>query len=184
MPKTELRDGTWTEDARLDLVSEPDVRNDEYGVLGVLTEEQLARPRSFTWRVTKVLDQGSQGACVGFAWAHELLARPAPVTRMDVDARFAKEHIYWAAQRRDRYPGGAYPGAKPLMAGTSTLAGAKVVKDMGYMKEYRWARTLEETIAALAFKGPVLLGGTWFSGLHNPDSEGFVTPTGSWRGGH
>lgn len=179
-----LRDGSTTTDRRLDLVREPDARNASYRVADVLTERQLQRPRSYTWRVERVLDQKSQGACVGFAWAHELLARPAVIHDPIIDHRFAVENIYWAAQRHDRYPGGAYPDAMPIMAGTSVLAAAKVIHAFGYMREYRWAYTLEEVVAAIAFKGPVVLGGGWFEGMQRPDENAFVAPTGSWRGGH
>jgi hypothetical protein len=37
--------------------------------------------RSYTWACDPVLDQGREGACVGFAWAHELSARPKVIER-------------------------------------------------------------------------------------------------------
>jgi hypothetical protein len=63
------------------------------------------------------LDQGKEGACVGFAWSHELAAYPV---RVEVDDEFARSKIYAEAQKIDEWPGEAYHG-------TSVLAGAKVV---------------------------------------------------------
>ncbi|MDD5706625.1 MAG: hypothetical protein PHR35_11940 [Kiritimatiellae bacterium] len=77
-------------------------------------------PRTMQWACNAWLDQGSEGACVGFGLAHELAAEPAVCK---VSARFARERIYWEAQRRDGFAGGDYPGAKPKVPGTSVLAG-------------------------------------------------------------
>ncbi len=177
-----LKNNSFTEDPRIDRVEEFDDRSLGFRVRERLTPSQIGRPRSYTWRVRTVLDQAMQGACVGFAWAHDLVARPAEVS--GISARFARETIYWRAQQRDRYPGGSYPGASPIMGGTSVLAAAKVVRDLGYIREYRWATRLEELLAVLGYHGPVVLGCRWPRGMHAPDSRSFVAPTGSQMGSH
>ena len=182
MPNPTLKNGQTTDDPRADRILEFDPRSLDYRVRELLAPERLENPRSYTWRVTKTLDQGGAGACVGFAWAHDLIARPIEID--DIDDRFAFESIYLAAQQRDRYPGGEYPRAEPIMGGTSVLAGAKVLADLGYVKEYRWATTLTELLAAVSFLGPVVFGCTWYQDMRQPDTDAFITPTGSRLGGH
>lgn len=127
------------------------------------------------------LDQGREGACVGFATAHELLAKPAPVR--GVDKAYARR-IYLSAQRIDPWPGGAYLGAVPFMEGTSILSAAKVCKTLGFYQSYRWGLSLEETARGLAYSGPAVLGTSWYEGMDQPDARGFLRPVGSIRGGH
>lgn len=182
MPTFPLKNGESTEDPRSDRVEEFDARSLDYRVRELLRPSQLEHPRSYTWRVTQSLDQGGAGACVGFAWAHELVARPAEMKGVSAD--FAHDVLYWSAQKRDRYPGGSYPGASPIASGTSVLAGAKVAKSLGFIREYRWCTQFEELVAVLGYKGPVVLGCPWFQGMRTPDPDGFVAPTGRRIGGH
>lgn len=139
------------------------------------------KPRSAVWPLTYWLDQGTEGACVGFATAHELLARPSPVR--GVDKAYARR-IYLSAQRIDQWPGGAYPGAVPFMEGTSILSAAKVCKTLGFYRSYQWGLSLEETARGLAYSGPAVLGISWYEGMDRPDARGFLRPVGSIRGGH
>ena len=37
---------------------------------------------------------------------------------------------------------------------------------------------------ALAYKGPVVLGINWYSGMSSPDSRGYIDVTGTLLGGH
>lgn len=142
------------------------------------------RKRSYTWAMPGdvVLDQGPEGSCVGHAWAHELLARPSPAT--GVDHRYAREHIYWEAQKIDPWPGGAYPGASPTYEGTAVLAGAHILKGLGAMAEYRWAFSLDEVISGVGYSGPAVLGLDWHEGMMDVDSSGFIHPSGGALGGH
>lgn len=176
-----LKNGQFTNDPRLDRVRHVDIRSLNYSVRKVLPREAYRKPRSYTWKVEPRLDQGSEGACVGFGFAHELAARPAVVA---VDAKFAREEIYWEAQKIDEWPGGSYPGAKPVSEGSSVLAGAKVLKKDGYYDEYRWALKFDDLIAAVGYKGPVVIGVDWYTGMFEPDGAGFIHPTGKIEGGH
>lgn len=132
------------------------------------------KPRSYTWAVGKWLDQGSEGACVGFAWAHELAAKPKPVPR--VDDAYARS-IYNEARTVDAWPGEAYEG-------TSVIAGAKVAKRYGYYAEYRWCFSAYEIGLAVGHEGPVVLGVDWFEGMFEPNARGFIEPSGLLAGGH
>lgn len=166
-----LRGGYKTDDPRLDRLPQFDKRSRNYPIRTLVPK----KPRGYTWSVNAWLDQGREGACVGFAWAHELVARPAIVP--NVTELFARNAIYKEAQKIDEWAGEDYEG-------TSVLAGVKVIQRYGFIKEYRWAFGLEDLILALGYAGPAVLGVNWYAGMGQADSDGFISPTGSLRGGH
>jgi len=130
--------------------------------------------RSYTWSCKIFLDQGREGACVGFAWAHDAAARPKVVPLVDdLDAL----DLYNRARQLDAWPGEAYDG-------TSVIAGAKAMQERGWLKEYRWAFSEQDLALAVGYKGPAVLGVNWYSGMWEPDGEGFLHPTGTIVGGH
>jgi hypothetical protein len=178
-----LKTGEELLDSRVDRIEEFDARSDDFPVAPMLKPVHLAQPRSFTWSLHHTLTQDKgDGGCVGFAWTHELIARPREVPGLD--ATFAREQVYWQAQRIDQWPGGDYPEADPLMAGTSVLAGAKVLHALGYFDEYRWAQSVLEMVAVLGYLGPCVFGTRWYEGMHTPDQDHFMHPTGRRRNGH
>lgn len=177
-----LKDGlTTTTDKRLDRVYQRDLRSLEYGAAELVREAPIYRPRSYTWSVDEWLDQGADGACVGFAFAHDLVARPVNV--LGITNNYAKE-LYFEFQRNDYWAGGAYPGASPFYEGTSVLAGAKVLKSMGYLDGYYWGLTTIECAMTLAYWGPFIAGVNWHSYMFDPDPDGFLRPLGYIAGGH
>lgn len=158
-------------DRRLDRRIQFDERSREYPIRELIQE--AAKPRSYTWRVGVWLDQGREGACVGFAWAHELAARPSVRVVHSSTALV----IYREAQKVDEWPGESY-------SGTSVLAGAKVVAAQGLIPEYRWAFGLEDLILAVGYKGPAVIGVNWYEGMFAPDAKGFLHVEGRKMGGH
>lgn len=98
-----LKDGSTTEDHRLDRLIEFDEKSREYPVHRLLSASQLQKPRTYTWGIDITLDQGREGACTGFATSHELAARPYQVR--GVSNEFALQ-VYFQAQRIDPWPGG------------------------------------------------------------------------------
>lgn len=165
-------------DPRLDRKVFYDERSKQYPIRTVVA---ALKPRSYTWSLKTRLDQGQQGACVGFSWSHELAARPVVVPNITNDT--AKQ-LYYSAQQLDSDPGGEYPGATPHYEGTEVIAGAKAVQALGKMTEYRWAFNLNDVILAVGTQGPGILGTDWFDDMFNPDSKGFIKPTGALAGGH
>jgi len=114
--------------------------------------------------------------------AHELLARPSVVEGLD--AQFAREKVYWEAQKIDPWGGGSYPGASPVYEGTSVLAGMKILQKLGYIDEYRWAFGLEDLIMAVGYKGPAVIGMPWYEGMFSPMPCGHIHVFGQPMGGH
>lgn len=130
-------------------------------------------PRSYTWSCPANLDQGPDGACVGFAWAHEAAAKPQPI---GVNYATALA-LYRAAQKVDEWPGEAY-------SGTSVLAGAKTAQTYGWLVEYRWAFNLHDALTAVSRHGPAVLGINWRTSMFHPDARGMVKADGQVVGGH
>lgn len=181
MAAIKLRDGSTTADRRLDRIPQFDERSRNFAIAEVVPSDI----RGKTWgQPGPRLDQGHEGACVGFGVTHELLAWPAPVSPTTATAKFAREAIYWEAQRNDPWAGGAYPGASPFSEGTSVLEGVKAAQRLGYYGEYRWAFTVEDIMRAVSHEGPVVVGVDWYEGMDRYNAAGLVHPTGSVRGGH
>lgn len=185
MPQYTLKDGTSTTDRRLDRIPAFDRRSMDYRIMDGLADSQKQSLTPKLWDVpagTPVLDQGEEGACVGFGTTNELLWNPVPVPSLD--GTFAREKIYWVAQEDDPWPGGAYPGAKPQYEGTAVLYGVKAAADLGYYTEYRWGKTETEMALGVSHLGPAIIGINWYNNMFTPDAKGLVHPTGGVAGGH
>lgn len=146
-----------------------DPRSLNYPIRGAVTTNPVNR----TWRVPAPLDQGAEGACVGFGWTHELMTTPVVVPGLTNEYAAG---VYHDARRLDEWPGEDYDG-------TSVLAGAKVLAARGYLKEYRWAKGIADVELALGTTGPVVLGINWYSGMDTV-RDGVVSVSGHIRGGH
>ena len=174
-----LRDGLKVRDGRLARIKLFDKKSRAFPIQAAVSGKE---PRSYLWPCNTWLDQGTEGACVGFSLAHELIAKPAVVK--GIDAKFAREKIYWEAQKIDPWEGGSYPGAKPKYEGTAVLAGVKVLQKLGYIEEYRWAFGLEDLILAVGHCGPAVLGIPWYEGMFDAQSCGQLHIGGEVAGGH
>lgn len=173
----QLKGDQETLDPRLDRVEQFDERSRGYNVAELFgsTEQAL---RSYTWRCEPVLDQGREGACVGFAWSHEMAARPKVVKGID---NTTAQALYKRAQQLDPWPGESY-------SGTSVLAGVKAAQEQGHFSEYRWAFNLHDLALAVGRKGPAVLGIPWFDSMysteHVVDGRHRVVVGGTKVGGH
>lgn len=161
-------------DPRLDRLVEFDERSRDFPVRALLRAPAEAfPPRSYTWRCDVWLDQRSEGACTGFATAHEAAARPVKVPVTEAVAR----EVYRRARQLDQWPGEDY-------SGSSVIAAVKAGQERGWYGEYRWAFGLEDLKLAVGYRGPAILGVNWYSGMFSTDRDGFVHATGSVEGGH
>jgi len=174
-----LRNGSKVKDSRLARIVHFDERSRKFSVRKLLGPKPL---RSYTWSCPRWLDQGQEGACVGFSWAHELVARPVVVP--NITAKFAREQVYWEAQKIDEWAGGSYPGARPVCEGTSVLAGVKVLQKAGYFDAYHWAFSIKELALAIGYCGPAVLGIPWYEGMFDTDEKGVLHIGGQVSGGH
>ena len=158
------------EDRVFDRLPEFDPKSRRFSIEEVL---EVPYARSYTWGCSTNLDQGADGACVGFAWSQEAAAKPVPIGT-DYATAMA---LYHAAQEIDEWPGHDYEG-------TSVLAGAKVAQSYGWNVEYRWAFDTPSRLSGVARKGPAVLGLNWKDGMFYPDANGRILATGQTAGGH
>lgn len=142
-------------------------------------------PRSYTWAVGTVLDQGREGACVGHGWTHEAVARPAvarfprpapDATQPLTPQQFAFALYAWCKDN-DEWAGNNYDG-------TSVAAGAKGMARLGLIPEYRWTRNATDAAVAVSRTGPAVIGVDWMTGFFQPDRDGYLNMTGRVEGGH
>lgn len=164
-------------DPRLDRIPQFDPLS--RGFAAVSTELGSRPFRSYTWSCAVYNDQGREGACVGFAWSHELSARPKVIPK---DESFALT-VYNRAKQIDEWAGEDY-------SGTSVLAGIKATMEIlnsegkAYYGEYRWAFGTEDVLRVLGYKGPVVLGINWYENMYEPDADNFIHASGDIAGGH
>jgi hypothetical protein len=120
------------------------------------------------------LDQGTEGACTGFGMAHVLSSTPRRVHGLTAGIA---QGIYHQARREDEWEGEDYDGS-------SVLAAIKAGKELGWYSEYRWAFGLDDVILAIGYRGPVVLGVNWYTGMMQPDRDWYLRVTGIVEGGH
>lgn len=149
-----------------------DPRNRDYPIRSLIPPG--TRRRSYTWACDTWLDQGKEGACTGFATAHELAARPVAVQGLVYTFAW---NLYKLSQTFDQWPGEGYVG--------SSVEGAMAAgKALGYYGEYRWAFGEDDLALAIGYRGPAVLGINWYEGMLETDSQGWVKPTGKIKGRH
>lgn len=168
-------------DRRLDRVPRFDPESKRYGVMEVAPSRELI---SKVHLIQTCLNQGREGACVGFGITHALLAEPHMGDPLKYTAEFARTRIYYPAQESDPWPGGEYPGADPVYGGTSVLDGLKAAKTAGEILSYRWAFSMDEILVGIGYFGPAIAGVDWYEGMQEPDSDGRIHVTGAKMGGH
>ena len=159
-------------------VSRHDPKSRQYAIRSLLDQKNIEKKLTL-WEEGTVLDQGSEGACVGFAWTADLLAAPAQ-PKQQPEASFGNSlalSFYKDAKKIDEWPGEDYDG-------TSVLAGAKIMQSMGFIGEYRWCFGINDVRDAVISEGPVVIGVPWFDGMYSTKPGGLVKVGGKLVGGH
>jgi len=129
-----------------------------------------------SWRIGQILNQGTSSQCVGYSWSQFLQTQP---WTYEPSPQLAPAEIYRLAQQADEWP-----GQEPDHYGSSVRAGAKILKELGLISSYVWGYSVEDVATFISQNGPVVAGTKWFSGMSNPDQNGFSRPISSYEGGH
>lgn len=169
-----LKDGSIVKDSRLGRIFQADPRNKEYRIRTLLDQAKKLSPRTRYWNTSVRLDQGTEGACTGFAMAHHLAIPPR--RRKEVDNALGTR-IYDLARDNDEWAGSDY-------SGSSVLGAAKAMEILGFLEEYRWAFSLETLILTLSNLGSMVMGTDWLSDMFDTDKDGFIHAGGNIEGGH
>lgn len=125
------------------------------------------------WTARPALDQRDTPQCVGFSAYQWLTAFPVKNT-----PPFSPTELYHMAQQNDEWAGTDYDG--------SSVRGAfKVLKQAGYVSEYRWAPDARAVVDHLLTRGPVVVGTVWTEGMFMPDDHDCIDDVGGEViGGH
>lgn len=157
-----------------------DERSRNYTINGMLGK--APKRVSKVWINGPILDQGQEGACVGFGWTAKTLADPfdadlsALKSGVPSDPTSFAHYVYNEAKKVDDTPGENYEG-------TSVLAGAKTIQSLGIVKSYSWAFSVDEVINGILSTGPVVLGINWYEGMYEAPG-GLLKVKGKLAGGH
>lgn len=159
-------------DPRLGRLPEFDEASRNYQIRPILLAENITKPRSYTWSPGPMLNQGNTGTCVGHAGANDLAARPV---RWPGTSNLAFV-LYELACRRDIWSGN---DNGDVNFGTSVLALMKVLSELGFIPEYRWAgagsgKVLEDVVLTIGYKGPVIAGTDWLNSMFDVGANGHV----------
>jgi hypothetical protein len=127
------------------------------------------------WRVRpEPLNQGREGACVGFACAGLLAATPIQHIVSDASAL----SLYRKAREVDEEEGRHYS------SGATILAGVKACHRLGLYKRYVWNFGIDDTIDWIVRRGPVILGIPWYESMYETDKDGLIEISGELAGYH
>lgn len=154
-----------------DWKSHHDPRSREYDVRTLM---RGMAPAKKLWTPGPLLDQGPDGACVGFGWSGELAASPVRVAGVNNAFAFG---VYNRAKQLDEWVGDDYEG-------TSVIAGAKACQGMGLIGEYRWAFNIDDLRDAVISLGPSVFGILWKDSMFDPRPSGLLDCSGTEVGGH
>lgn len=157
----------------------PDEGDKNYPMLKALQNPSLAkRPVDYKyWWTSSTMNQGNSSMCVAYTWRQWL--NSAPVIDRSGLAGPDVYRIYQRAQQLDDFPGTAYQG-------TTVRAGAKVMEELGFLKEYVWASSAEEIAEFVLTQGTACFGTNWYKSMFTPRADGYVkiSPDSPMNGGH
>jgi hypothetical protein len=158
-----------------------DERDANYPVSSVLLEGTKRKdfPKRAWWADGWWGNQGPYPHCVAYAWQHFLEDGPVIQGGFDRNSKpfYNTTEFYNLCQLNDQWEGENYDG-------TSVRAGAKILKELGVIKAYKWAFTVEEVVSTVKLIGPMVVGTRWYSGMSQPDSKGIMSASGTLQGGH
>lgn len=158
----------------LDWRPKPDLRSLNFLVADLSCYNNGKARTAITRKKRVYLDQGREGACTGFG--EENVRSISPRAGRDISDATARR-VYEEARRQDEWEGEDYEG--------SSVNGAmKAARLFGWVKSWHWCLTTAEVRHALSYHGAVEAGTNWWSGMWDPDEQGYLRVQGTVVGGH
>lgn len=133
------------------------------------------------YKIGDILNQGSEGTCVGHACGAWHNSRPVGF-RSQVDHPYCVDW-YVEATKIDPFP----KNDGNLSSGTTVRAGLRIALERGFAKEFVSIATVEEFDAWMGSGfGGVIVGSSWLRSMDDVKDNGFtpVDLTSGERGGH
>lgn len=138
-----------------------------------LVREFWDKPHRY-WRQDGAwLDQGAEGTCVGYAFAHR--RADATVMTAGIDADYART-LYLDASGDSTYQEGTY-----------AIEACRVLALRGEITAYYWVSSPEELVNTLLQRGPVCVGTNWYEDMFDPvpaNENAYLDVSGRYAGGH
>jgi len=155
-----------------------DPRDDIYPMAAVLPEKPFVTEKMW-WDNGWWGDQGNTPLCTVYSWSHWLEDGPLLQTGLGNRPKplFDVNKLYHKAQLNDGLPGTGYNGS-------TIRAVAKILKEAGVIREYRWANSIDDIVTCILTLGPVVVGTRWYTAMFSPDASGIIQPKGGLAGGH
>ena len=155
--------------SKLGRLPKPDERDSRFLMSSLLPKQLPGITYKYWWPSGWWGDQGQYPQCVAYSWTHWLASGPITqkTKRVGGVAPFDPVFLYNEAQKIDEWPGEDYDG-------TSVRAGAKVLKNAGFIGGYSWAWDIGTTVNALLTLGPVVVGTWWTRDMFYPNTEQYV----------
>ena len=140
-----------------------------------MTEPAIIPQDDVAWKTGHVLDQKNTNHCVGFT--QESFLEAAPVRT--IGAQDGHE-IYYKCTELDEWP------QTRNEDGTSLRAGAKALREYGYIKQFVHAYDTTTIAQWLQTRGTVTVGTAWYDRMFEPkaDDNWLLHPFGVMVGGH
>ena len=163
---------------KLGRIHVPDERDGNFLLRTLLPVKATERTFKYWWSNGWWGNQGNTPQCVAYSWTHWLAE--GPITQnstVNGSATIDVAKLYHDAQKVDTWAGENYDG-------TSVRAGAKILKDMGYISSYYWAWDIDTLINTLLTISPVVVGTEWKYDMFFPNEKGIISATGKSMGGH
>lgn len=157
-----------------------DSRDNLFPVSDILPKHEYSVKSKEWWEDGWRGNQLDTNQCVAFSWSHWIEDGPLVHHNLPTPRNVPMlplEQFYKECKKRDGVPGDRYEG-------TTIRAGAKVLKELGMIKEYRWTKNVEEIVKCLTFLGPVVVGTEWFGNMTNLKRDNICRLGGSSFGGH
>lgn len=122
-------------------------------------------------------NQGNSPECTAYAWLAYLHDGPVIQENYFQKPLYNTTELYNKFRENDGITSSNYRGS-------TVRGGAKVLKKLGFVQEYRWAKTIEDIVKCLLVFGPIIVGTKWYSKMSSPDDRGIIKFDGNYSGGH